>query len=190
MYLRLYVRDTVYWLFPRLPYVDYPKVCKVDIEPDLQPSMDASPQRKTAEALVASFNNMDVDATMSYRSQDCLRHLLPSTMKQKPQDNDTYSHSLKQLQAIFQSFSLTIDDLLEDTERRRIALWLTARGDTSAGEYFNEYVWLLDFDETGTKIVSSKEYSDSMMNRDFYPKLQAAMQKLRAEQAGDGEAME
>ena len=39
---------------------------------------------------------------------------------------------------------------------------LSARADTAAGEYVNEYMWLLDFDESGTKITRSKEYSDTV----------------------------
>ena len=44
-----------------------------------------------------------------------------------------------------------------------------------AGEYVNEYMWLLDFDESGEKITCSKEYSDTILARDFFPKLKAAM---------------
>ena len=33
-----------------------------------------------------------------------------------------------------------------------------------AGEYVNEYMWLLDFDESGTKIRRSKEYSDTVVS--------------------------
>ena len=96
-------------------------------------------------------------------------------MNNKPQDNTTYAKSLYQLRAIFSNFSLKVNDVLEDKDARRLCLWLTARGDTAVGEYINEYVWLLDFDKSGTKITCSKEYSDTLMLKDFFPKLQAAM---------------
>lgn len=48
-----------------------------------------------------------------------------------------------------------------------------------AGEYVNEYMWLLDFDESGEKITCSKEYSDTILARDFFPKLKAAMDERR-----------
>ena len=53
-------------------------------------------------------------------------------------------------------------------------LWLTARGDTTVGEYRNEYIWLLDF--VGHKISKAKEYSDSLQAKEFWSKLQAAIE--------------
>ncbi|KAL9025576.1 MAG: hypothetical protein Q9196_005627 [Gyalolechia fulgens] len=104
-------------------------------------------------------------------------------MAQPPQDTSTYCKSLTSLHAIFQNFSLVIDELIEDTANHRICMWLSARADTAAGEYVNEYVWLLDFDESGRKILRTKEFSDSVMARDFFPKLKEAMEKQRASKA-------
>lgn len=143
--------------------------------------MTISTQRQTAEALVKAFNEMDVDAIVSFRDPKALRHLIPESMGNKPQDNDTYARSLKQIRTVFTDFSLTVNDILEDRDGRRICLWATARGNSAAGHYVNEYVWLLDFDETGTKILGSKEYSDTIMARDFFPKLQAAMTAHQAQ---------
>lgn len=145
-----------------------------------------SPQRQTAAAVVAAFNAMDVDAIVSHRDPDALRYFIPITMGHKPQTNATYAASLKRLRAIFQSFSLTVNDILEDNETHRICMWLTAKADTAAGEYINEYVWLLDFDETGTKITASKEYSDTLMAKEFFPKLEAAMKAHKAGQVEVG----
>ena len=137
--------------------------------------MTVSQKRKTAEAVVAAFNNMDVDGIIARRSADCRRHFIPKSMGNSPQDNATYGSSLRQLSGVFQNFSCTINDLLEDEQANRICLYLSARGDTVVGEYVNEYMWLLDFDESGEKITCSKEYSDTILARDFFPKLKAAM---------------
>lgn len=144
--------------------------------------MTVSQKRKTAETVVAAFNNMDVDAIISHRSPDCLRHFIPKSLGFSPQSNAVYGNSLHQLAGIFHNFSCTINDLLEDHQSNRICLYLSARGDTDAGEYVNEYMWLLDFDESGKKITCSKEYSDTALARDFFPKLKAAMTK-RSEQS-------
>ena len=142
--------------------------------------MAMSNQRQTAEAVVNAFNTMDVDAIISYRSPECMRYFLPLSMGLEPQDNATYAKSLHQLRGIFQNFSLTVTDIIEDKEARRMCLWLSAKADTAAGEYVNEYNWLWDFDETGTKITNSKEFSDSLMAKEFFPKLQAAMKAHQA----------
>ncbi|KAL8922364.1 MAG: hypothetical protein Q9208_005217 [Pyrenodesmia sp. 3 TL-2023] len=139
--------------------------------------MPHSAQRQTALALVESFNRMDVPAIVDARTPGCLRHLYPTAMAQAPQDTAAYSKSLTSLHAIFENFTLTVDELIEDTANNRICMWLSARADTAAGEYINEYVWLLDFDESGKKITRTKEFSDSVMARDFFPKLRTAMKE-------------
>ena len=63
-------------------------------------------------------------------------------------------------------------------------MYLTARADTVVGEYVNEYVWFLTFDEAGEKIVESKEFVDTVMNRDFFPKLAKAMREQQAGATG------
>ena len=145
--------------------------------------MAKSTQLQTAEAVVEAFNRMDVDAIMSYRSADCLRHILPSTLGYPPTTNDQYRTHLEKLKPIFSNFSLVINDVIEGTDGRRICMYLRARADTLAGEYINEYMWTLDFDETGTKITKNKEFVDTVMNRDFWPKLSAAVKQYQVAKA-------
>ena len=139
--------------------------------------MSRNAQRQTADAVVEAFNRMDIDAIISYRSADCVRHILPSTLGYPPTNNEQYRTHLLKLKPIFRNFSLIINDVIEDTEGRRMCMYLRARADTLAGEYVNEYMWTLDFDETGTKITANKEFVDTVMNRDFWPKLSAAMKE-------------
>ena len=79
-----------------------------------------------------------------------------------------------------------VDDVVEDKDARTICVWLKAKGNTAAGLYENDYVWLWEFDETGTKIVRSKEFSDSIQNKVFWPKLQAAMKQQQEQQGEQG----
>ncbi|KAL8811416.1 MAG: hypothetical protein Q9200_001819 [Gallowayella weberi] len=150
--------------------------------------MPDSSQKRTALALVDAFNRMDVPAIIAFRDPACLRHFYPTAMAQNPQDTRSYAQSLTALHAIFRNFSLTIDELIEDSSnptRPRICMWLSAKADTAVGEYVNEYVWLLDFNETGEKIVRTKEFSDNLMARDFFPKLREAMGKERERKAAE-----
>jgi hypothetical protein len=88
--------------------------------------MDQSPQRQTAEAVVAAFNVMDIEKIMSFRDLSCLRHIVPVSLGLKPQDNARFLGELQKLRPIFQNFSLTINDVVEDREARRICMWLSA----------------------------------------------------------------
>lgn len=141
--------------------------------------MPPTQQRQVADKLVAAFNSMDIATIMSLRSPTCMRHLLPKSMKLPPQDNATYEKSLSSLTTVFQNFHLDVHDVIEDVDARKVVMWLSARADTAAGEYVNEYMWVLDFDEKGEKIVGVKEFVDTVMQRDFWPKLQESMRLAR-----------
>ena len=137
--------------------------------------MSPTQQRKTADALIAAFNAMDVPAIISLRSPQCVRQLLPASLKISNQSNDTYAQHLHSLVKIFQNFELTCHEFVEDVEARKMVMWLKARADTVTGEYVNEYMWTLEFDESGEQIVLQKEFVDSNMVRDFWPKLKESI---------------
>ena len=147
--------------------------------------MTSSAQRQTALAVVAAFNSMDVETIISHRSPGCMRHILPSTLNLSPMNNTEYQTQLQKLIAVFSNFNLTVHDILEDREAHRIVMWLKARADTLVGEYVNEYMWTLDFDDTGEKIIRQHEFVDTVMNRDFWPKLSAALKEMRKSQMAE-----
>ena len=146
-----------------------------------------SPQKRTSLALIAAFNAMDIDAILSHRSPGCMRHILPSSLNIAPTNNTEYAQQLQRLFPIFSNFELTLQDCVEDREALRVVLWLKARADTLAGEYLNEYMWTLDFDETGERILRMHEFVDSAVQREFWPKLSGAMEELRKGRMVEGE---
>lgn len=80
--------------------------------------------------------------------------ILPASTNIPIQTNDTFAQQLHSIHKIFQTFELTCHEFVEDVAARKIAMWLKARADTvMAGEYVNEYMWTLEFDEAGEKIV-------------------------------------
>jgi len=133
--------------------------------------------------VVEAFSRMDIDAISSYRSTHCVRHILPSTLGYPPTNNEQYRAHLEKLKPIFSNSSLIVNDVVDDTEHRRICMYLRARADTLAGEYDNDYMWTLDFNETGTKITKVQGFVDTVMNRDLWPKLSAAMKERQMAQA-------
>lgn len=147
--------------------------------------MSPTKQKQTALAVVAAFNNMDIDAIISHRAPSCMRHILPSSLNIPPSNNTEYAEHLQKLIPVFSNFNLTVQDTVEDKDAHRIVMWLKAQADTLAGEYKNEYMWTLDFDETGEKIVRMHEFVDTLVNRDFWPKLSKAMKEYRKAQLAD-----
>ncbi|CZT15084.1 uncharacterized protein RCC_12288 [Ramularia collo-cygni] len=144
-----------------------------------QKQPQTSSQRLVATSLVDAFNRMDIDEIMSVRAEGCMRHILPASLNQTPQNNSQYRSTLEKLNPIFSNFNLTIHDILEDREARRISMYVKARANTLAGEYLNEYQWTMTFDEKGEKIVNWVEFVDGSVYWGFWPKLQEAMRIQR-----------
>ena len=147
--------------------------------PASQHAMAPTSQRATADKLVEAFNSMSIDTIISLRTPECMRQILPYSLSIKAQDNETYRKHLQSIIPAFQNFHLTLYEMVEDIETRKIVMHLKARADTAAGEYLNEYMWTLHFDEEG-RIDDQKEYVDVGVNRDFYPKLQKALGGLKS----------
>lgn len=131
------------------------------------------------DTLLAAFNAMDVDAIIATRHPDCIQHIVPLSLNKSPEDNSAYRRRLDYVLPAFANFTLVVLDVVEDRDSHRITTWLKARGDTIAGEYRNEYIWLMTFDEAGEKLVECKEFVDTVVNRDFFPELQESLRLLQ-----------
>jgi ketosteroid isomerase-like protein len=139
--------------------------------------MSPTRQRQTADALLAAFNAMDVPAILALRSPTCIRQIRPASANVSNQNNDAFAQHLHSMLKILQNFELTCYEFVEDVAARKIVMWLRARADTIVGEYVSEYMWTLEFDEAGKKIVWQKEYVDSAVMRDFWPKVRESVKK-------------
>ena len=112
-----------------------------------------------------------------------MRYILPSSMAHT-ENNEQFRASMIKLKQIFKTFSLTIHDVVEDQDARKICMYLKARADTLAGEYVNEYMWTLDFDESGSKITKVVEFVDSTASRENKGIIMGALKLY----AGSGES--
>ncbi|MCJ1411287.1 hypothetical protein MMC19_005375 [Ptychographa xylographoides] len=118
---------------------------------------------------------MDLSAIIAFRSSDCVQQILPLSLKLPPQDNATYAKRLGYVIPAFRNFNLTVQDIVEDVKACKICMWLSASANSTAGEYLNEYMWIMEFDKTGEKLISMKEFVDTAMQKEFFPKLQKSL---------------
>jgi hypothetical protein len=156
-----------------------------------------SQERNTANAIVTAFNSMNIDTIISLRIPGCQRIFLPYSLKYAPQSNETYRTSLEAMKSVFNSFKITVNDIIEgvsDTEvdsrsggqngKKKIVMFVTATGDTTVGEYRNEYVWRMAFEEGGDRVCEWSEFVDVGVSRDFMPKLKGEIARKMAEGSG------
>ncbi|MCJ1483962.1 hypothetical protein MMC06_004130 [Schaereria dolodes] len=140
--------------------------------------MSLTAQRRTFDALIVAFNHMDIPAIMSFRSPVCTQKIHPlKSNPHPPQDNAAYLKRLSYIIKAFNNFHLEVHEVIEDTLQRKISAWLTAKGETKgAGEYNNEYMWVLEFDENG-KVVKIKEFVDTLYQKEFFPNLRKVVEE-------------
>lgn len=146
-----------------------------------------SRERQTADKLVAAYNAMDVSTIIALRTPDCQRVFLPSSLKYPPQSNDFFRQNLTAISAIFTSFKIVVDDVIEGFSTdgyARIIMYVSAFGESPVGEYRNQYVWKMGFTDDGALIKEWSEFVDVGMARDFYPKLKGEMVRRAAAKEG------
>ncbi|MCJ1478853.1 hypothetical protein MMC13_007537 [Lambiella insularis] len=149
-----------------------------------------SPALTTAHALIAAFNAMDIPRIISLRAPSCTHQILPRSIRQPQESNAAYEARLRFILPAFHNFSLAVQDTLEDVAARKVCMWLYARADSRAGEYCNEYVWMMDFDEGG-RLLAVREYVDTAMQRDFFPRLRESLRgEGKEREGGEGEERE
>ena len=141
--------------------------------------MPPTQQRQTADALLAAFNRMDIPAMMALRSPDCTQQIVPLRFGFRVQKNTEYLRRMNFIVQAFDNFHLEVNEVIEDVEARKIVMWLSARGDTKVGVYRNEYMWTMEFDGSGEKIVKIKEFVDAAMIKEFYPQLKESIRPAK-----------
>ena len=136
-----------------------------------------SKERQTADALVAAFNSWDIDTIIALRTPECKRVFLPSSLKYPAQDNEKFRAILLGWKSVLNPLEVTVTDVIEgtsiETGKKKIVLYIIARGDTPVGAYNDECVWKMGFDDSGGKISEWSEYIDVVSDHQYIdlPKL-------------------
>jgi len=138
---------------------------------DPSPPKNPSLRRQTALAAVQGFNDWTIEAILAPRAPDCTHHVLPATIGRPPMTNEQFQGLLVMMIPKFKRFTVTIRDLIEDSESNKVVIWATSAGETVSGEpYGNEYMLMLHFNETGDKVTRFMEFVDSAYTLGLLPK--------------------
>ncbi|KAF2141346.1 uncharacterized protein K452DRAFT_272138 [Aplosporella prunicola CBS 121167] len=128
--------------------------------------------RRNTMAIIDGFNRMDTLSVLAFRAPNFTREILPSSLGVPVQDSAGFQRSLNMSRAVFHSFSLVVNDMLEDGPARKVCLWLTAEANTVAGPFRWEMVWSFKFDDAGRQVVHWREFVESSVNfADFIPSM-------------------
>lgn len=133
-----------------------------------------SRQRQTALAVVDAFNRLDTTTVWKLRDRSCWREIYPKSLGAPPQDNNSCQQALNMLANTFKELHMSVHEIVEDLPQRKVCLWIIATGRTVSGPFTNEYVWSLEFDESGSQIIRWKEFADAISTKAIFPELMAA----------------
>ncbi|GME27454.1 Cytochrome p450 [Neofusicoccum parvum] len=131
-------------------------------------------QRQTALAVVDAFNRLDTTTVWKLRDRSCWREIYPKSLGAPPQDNNACQQALNMLANTFKEMHMSVHEIIEDIPARKVCLWIIATGRTISGPFTNEYVWSLEFDESGSQIIRWKEFADAISTKAIFPELMAA----------------
>lgn len=132
-----------------------------------------SQQRRTALAIVEALNRMDMRAVWHMRDRSCWREIYPKSLGMPAQDNDAAQRALNFMRNTFKSFYISVHEIIEDVNARKVCLWVICTGTTVSGPWTNEYVWSMEFNEAGTKVVRWKEFVDGISTKALFPEIMA-----------------
>ena len=141
---------------------------------------------RTAAAFVESYNVWTMSAIMAIRSPSCVHRILPEAYGIAPLPNAAYEAFLGPFIALFKNVEVVIVDEKEtmvDVDARKVSIRMKGCSNTIAGEYRNEYIFILTMSEDGDLVDEVVEFLDSRSSNDFNQRMMAVMSK---EAAGEG----
>ncbi|PSN69339.1 hypothetical protein BS50DRAFT_619966 [Corynespora cassiicola Philippines] len=129
--------------------------------------------KEGAEAFLNAFKTLDPDESVAFRADDCIQIFAPASLNPPPpKSNKEFSQHLENIRSIMDSFPIMAKEVNINEPGRQVVIWAAgspvfgekAKGKDSSDEewaYTGEYIFILDFDESGKKIKRIVEFLDS-----------------------------
>jgi ketosteroid isomerase-like protein len=119
---------------------------------------------QTALAAVDGYNKWDIDAILAPRADSCTQEILPKSLGRPLLNNKDYRAYFEPLLPAFKNFTVTILDVIEDSENHKVVIHASSTADSVVGPYKNEYMLVFHMTEDDKQIVHLKEFVDSVVS--------------------------
>ena len=146
--------------------------------------MSAEPSTlfQTAMSLISGNNAWDIDAIIYPRAPNCTQQVLPARLGRPLMDNDSYRQFFTAIMPMFEDWTLTAYDVAEDQKANKVVIHAGSTATTPLGEYKNEYMVLVETDDTHDQIVHIKEFVDSGFSEAYFVRLREYMAGQKGEE--------
>ena len=128
------------------------------------PKHYSSKIHQTTLAILAAYEHQDLDEIMSFRTEDCIHIIRPSSLSPPPMENAAYRTFFSATITRVWNFKLTVSEIIENGEQNKVVVFASSTADSKegVGSYAQEYVLLFEFEEGGEKIKRMVEWVDSV----------------------------
>ncbi|CAK1365529.1 hypothetical protein CB0940_09966 [Cercospora beticola] len=130
--------------------------------------------RVTTEAFLQTWTGNWVhalEANLALRAPECSHTILPSSLGRKNETNDVWASKFSKVMSLVTESTMTLEDYISVPAERRAVARSSVKAQSPVGSYENDYVWFLNFDEEGKKIVKIVEFVDGLAAKELLGKL-------------------
>ncbi|KAE9369751.1 hypothetical protein N431DRAFT_427903 [Stipitochalara longipes BDJ] len=119
---------------------------------------------QTTLAILAAYEHQNLDEILSFRTEDCIHIIRPSSLPRPPMDNTAYRTFFSSTTSRIWNFKVTVSEIIEDSANNKVVVFASSTADSKegVGSYGQEYVLLFEFEEGGEKIKRMVEWVDSV----------------------------
>ncbi|OQO09962.1 hypothetical protein B0A48_04317 [Cryoendolithus antarcticus] len=115
----------------------------------------------------------DLDAVFALHTPDFTHTLLPAAIGGPPRNNAEARKHCEALKPIWKEYKITKRSEVHDAEEHRAALHTLTVAETTAGHFEMEAMWMLHFNEDGTKLKGLEQLVDSRAVGELFEKIGA-----------------
>ncbi|GAD98459.1 hypothetical protein PTT_17281 [Paecilomyces variotii No. 5] len=131
----------------------------------------AENQVRAMHELFKGYDEYTVEGVMRARAPECTHGILPKSLGRETKNNEEYSQFFAAIAPIMKTFKVTVHRIVNDPEHRELVCYASGVGESPVGLYKNEYVFFLNFNETGEKITKIEEFVDSAFAKEYLAKV-------------------
>ncbi|KAF4632730.1 hypothetical protein G7Y89_g5402 [Cudoniella acicularis] len=121
---------------------------------------------------------------LGYRKYHGLSQRELQSLSRPTMHNPAYRAYFSHIMPYFRNFRIQINDIIEDEQQNKIAIWATSTAETDVGAYENEYMLVFYFDESGEKVVRFLEFVDSGNSKERLGRLREYIAEKEKEKEG------
>ncbi|KAL2168917.1 hypothetical protein VTG60DRAFT_6687 [Thermothelomyces hinnuleus] len=141
----------------------------------------AAIQAATLDKFIEAWKQWSPGTFFTSWTDNCTMRTLPFSAGVPLRARPETEKFLPVLMGLMSNFELTVHNVVHDAAQGKAAIYALSKADTPVGPYSNEHALFVWFDESGEKVTKIEEMFDSIVIKDFFPKVQAYIAQQKSQ---------